>query len=301
MPTTEGNKAEIATDLKKQASKNSVRAASMEATAGSLGDILMDSVRDYRASAGVSKLATDRGNVMGQMVTEPARIREVGTTEGTRMDPLDVDYFTSKERGQNQRTLGTIAQQSKENEGTLQEIIQAGANQLMGKAQMLKAEAAKAEADANALMEQLYYEQSEKKREFDEWATLEGMKNKGGGGSKSGIGSLPDDLSDFINTFEGSLSPEDRIAFEERLSTLGGLGLSDEDIMARLRDEFSAKRFTPEQTATIASWSNPKTKGPSLLDRLKSSFTGMSSGKSASLEEEAKNKGFAPPKMPWER
>jgi len=168
------------TQQKKQAAETSVQAAGLEATALSLGDILMGSVRDARAERGVSKLAEDRGTAMGQLASEPADIREFGTQEGFRMDPLDVDAFTGQARAQNLRTLGTVAQKGKEQEGTLQEVIQAGANQMYGMASMKEAEAKRDRAEADALMEELVYEANRADRKHDEWLQKEKLKRSGG-------------------------------------------------------------------------------------------------------------------------
>ena len=187
------------TQQKKQAAETSVQAAGLEATALSLGDILMGSVRDARAERGVSKLAEDRGTAMGQLASEPADIREFGTQEGFRMDPLDVDAFTGQARAQNLRTLGTVAQKGKEQEGTLQEVIQAGANQMYGMASMKEAEAKRDREEADALMEELIYEADRADREFDEWMAREklGDSRKGSGGSKG------EDYGDFIDDAMG--------------------------------------------------------------------------------------------------
>ena len=172
------------TQQKKQAAETSVQAAGLEATALSLGDILMGSVRDARAERGVSKLAEDRGTAMGQLASEPADIREFGTQEGFRMDPLDVDAFTGQARAQNLRTLGTVAQKGKEQEGTLQEVIQAGANQMYGMASMKEAEAKRDREEADALMEELIYEADRADRGFDEWLAREKLGDSRKGSEK---------------------------------------------------------------------------------------------------------------------
>ena len=208
------------TQQKKQAAETSVQAAGLEATALSLGDILMGSVRDARAERGVSKLAEDRGTAMGQLASEPADIREFGTQEGFRMDPLDVDAFTGQARAQNLRTLGTVAQKGKEQEGTLQEVIQAGANQMYGMASMKEAEAKKDREEADALMEELIYEADRADQKFDEWYKREQLGDSRKGSEKSSV-----DLTDIQGstpapqytpaTGEGTVSDDGQWIYKE--------------------------------------------------------------------------------------
>jgi len=195
MPTSQ--EAEI---LRKKAAQSSRTAVGLEATSGSIGDILMEGVRKERATRGVSKIATDTGNVMGQMASEPERMREFGSSEGFTMDPLKVDEATAGKRVQNLRTLGTISTQADENEGTLQEVIQAGANQLMGLAKNKMAEAQQYESEANAMYEKLGYEMDVRKQDFAEYLAKEKLaqSGKGGSGTRSGdMKSFAEDASGF--------------------------------------------------------------------------------------------------------
>lgn len=142
----------------------------IEASAFTLGDSVMDAVRKDRASRGVSKIATDVGNVMGQMVTDPNRIK---SHAGDVVNPLDVDAFTSQARARNLRTLGTIATQERQNQGAIDDVVQAGANTLQALAARKLAEAEKSRAEADALMEGLRYNMDVRKQDFYEYIQQE--------------------------------------------------------------------------------------------------------------------------------
>lgn len=228
MPATEENKAQVAENLRKHAAETKSKAVGTESLAMGLGDMLMEEVRNDRASRGVSKLATDRGNVMGQLVSDPNAIREFGTTEGTRMDPLDVDYYTSDRRAENMQRLGTIAQQGIENQGTLDEVIQAGANQLMARAQQMRAQAEQDEAEAKALMEKLYYEADRADRAFDEELALEQLNRSGSG--DGGMGEILKAMlgqqqssqeGGFTPVPDGFLPDEPEVPFTQKLAGAG--------------------------------------------------------------------------------
>lgn len=157
-----------------------------------LGDKVMEAVRADRVQRGVSKLATDVGNVSGQMVTDPNAIREGPQSLSGQglVDPFSVNALTSNARAQNLRTLGTIATQTAANQGSIDEVIQAGANQLKARAQTLLAEAEKATAAANSLQQewdrqmqaqQFAADQAYKQQQLEiDWYNA---TNKGSGGS----------------------------------------------------------------------------------------------------------------------
>jgi len=150
----------------------------LESAAFTLGDKVMEAVRADRATRGVSKLATDVGNVMGQMVTDPNQIR--AATSGM-VDPFSVNALTSGARAQNLRTLGTVATQEAQNQGTIDEVIQAGANQLKARAQALYAKAEEEMARAASV-------QGEWDRMMEEKKFAASQAGKGGGGGAGGGG-----------------------------------------------------------------------------------------------------------------
>jgi hypothetical protein len=129
------------------------------------------------------------------MVTDPTGIRE--RTSGV-VDPNMVNALTSDARAQNLRTLGTISTQEAANQGTLQEVVQAGANQLKARAASLMAQAQQATEQANALQaewERAFQERqlAEEQRQFDITnSRLSVGSGSGGGGSVSvpGLGEV---------------------------------------------------------------------------------------------------------------
>lgn len=148
-----------------QAASLTSQGAGVEASAGTLGDAVMKAVRDARTARGVSKLATDVGNVSGQMVTDPTGIR--GRTSGM-VDPFSVNALTSNARAQNLRTLGTISTQQTENQQPIDEVIQAGANKLKAQAAQLYAQAQEAETQSKALQDEWTRAMEERKQSFTE-------------------------------------------------------------------------------------------------------------------------------------
>lgn len=191
MPTTEQNKNLIDKQTEAQKMRNSAADTAMTANeivgaSYSLHDDIMKDVRLDRSSRGASKMAEDIGTTTGQLVQDPLDIRD--RTRGI-VNPEDVNALTKSARASNIGTLATQAEQASYNQGSLSEIIEAGANQLKQKAATLMAEAEREAAKADALMEALKFEQSEKEREFSEWATREQLRQsgaKGSGGSKTG-------------------------------------------------------------------------------------------------------------------
>jgi hypothetical protein len=137
MPTTAEQTAKIK-ERNEQVSSLREEASGIEGTATTLYDNVMGAVRDDRAQRGLSMMAQDIGGTTEQLVTDPIGIKE---RTGAMVDPTTVDYLTSRQRGQN---IGTLAEQSaqlKYNQGSIDESIQAGANQLLAMAQQKRAEA----------------------------------------------------------------------------------------------------------------------------------------------------------------
>lgn len=193
MPTTEADKNLIkrqtqAQDMRNSAADTSYIGAGVMAGATTLHDDIMKIVHEDRSSRGASKMAEDIGTTTGQLVSDPESIRN--RTRGM-VDPSQVNSLTSNARASNLGTLATQAVQGEYNQGSLSEIIEAGANQLKSKAMQLQAEAERELAKADALMEALKFEQSEKEREFSEWLAREQLsdsrkKSSGSGGGKNG-------------------------------------------------------------------------------------------------------------------
>lgn len=160
-----------------QAAAKNYEAAGMAATATTLPDEIMKAVREGRQSRGVSKLATDVGNTMGYLTSDPMAIRQQ-QMQGL-MDPYSVNALTSNARVENQRMLGVEATQLSQNQGTLDQVIQAGANQLKARAQTLLAQAEQATAAANTLQQEWERGYKEQQLALDQYKAT----HPGGGGS----------------------------------------------------------------------------------------------------------------------
>lgn len=210
MPTSNKDIDKI-TSLRRAQSESNSQAADYNATALTLNDLVMNAVTDDRAKRGVSQLATDVGNVGGQLVSDPNRIREFG---GDTVNPMDIDSFTSQARARNMRTLGTIATQEDENTRSLEDIIGAGSNRLQSMAMMKESEAQKAKEEAEALYDQLYYEQSEKERKFEEQQAMGRLKTSGSGTTReSDFGDFADDIAGYLEQIEAGKTTEEQARF----------------------------------------------------------------------------------------
>ncbi len=194
MPTTNENKTYVqrATDIqamKNAATDTAYTGAQIEGQSVTLSDEIMKAVRSDRQARGVSNIASEVGATMGQLVSDPEAIRSRTSATGL-VAPTTVNALTSDARALNLATLGEQATQQKLNQGSLDDIITAGANQLKAKAQQMKAQALQEEAKADALMEALQFEQSEKKREFDEWLEREKLNKSDSGGVSMNLSDL---------------------------------------------------------------------------------------------------------------
>ena len=120
----------------------------LSAQSRTLGEDVMKNVRQARAERGVGQLSKDIGSATGQIVSEPAKIRE--RTAG--LDPLKQDVITASQRGQTLRTLATTADVGEQREGTMEDILKAGANKLLAHASLKKSEADASTQEANTLL-----------------------------------------------------------------------------------------------------------------------------------------------------
>jgi hypothetical protein len=217
-----------------KANQKNLQGADAEATASTLWDTVMKSVREDRTTRGVSKLATDVGNVMGQMVADPTGIRERTSSTGM-VDPSSVNALTSEARLQNLRTLGTVSTQERLNQGSLDEVIQAGANQLKARAQMLYAQAQKDAAKAQALQQQLDYNLRKKAQEFSQKMELQrfdlqkknlepSYSSSVSGGTKSTSGTRSRSSSGSSRAKSGSKSTSRVTSSPPMYTPVGGMG-----------------------------------------------------------------------------
>jgi len=142
------------------------RALGLQAGAETFGDRVMKDVRSARAERGTSLLAQDIGTTTGQLASEGSAMRS--RLEG--VNPLDVINLTARQRAGTLGTLATQAQVQTGIEGTIQDVIGGGVNQLRSAALLKQAEAQKATEEANTLLEQVQMKEAQTNREFDEWA-----------------------------------------------------------------------------------------------------------------------------------
>jgi len=227
------------------------------ADSSAFGSEVMNSVRAARADRGASMLAQGRGDVMGQMATDPADIRE----RTANVNPLSVDAITAQARGQNLRTLGTISAFEEDISGTIEGAIQGGTDRLLAAAATKKAEADSANAEAQTLIEQIQLRMEEER------LNLEKMRaSQSAAGDKSPLEILETIQQGF--TREGS----------PQYSPSGGKGSKSDDG----KWEWDGKSWLPvggqskanimgrydEETLITAMISDPKNRGlyESLLD-----------------------------------
>ena len=218
MPATTQDYSNIKKNQDKAADLN-MQAAGAVGAAGTLGDNVMEAIRADRVKRGVSKLATDVGNVSGQLVSDPQGIRD--RTRG-EVDPFSVNALTSQARAQNLRTLGTISTQQQQTQGTIDETVQAGANKLKARAAELLAEAESEMTKASSLEQEYQRDLQERKFAADE-------KQRGVANARSDVG-------------------EDTVLkdFDEDLADLRARGMKDADLitfMANLYPEFSEEQL----------------------------------------------------------
>ena len=165
MPTTQADYTKIE-EARKRAGALGERALSLQAGAETFSDRVMKDVRSARAERGTSLLAQDIGTTTGQLASEGSAMRS--RLEG--VNPLDVINLTARQRAGTLGTLATQAQAQTGIEGTIQEVIGGGVNQLKSAALLKQAEAQKATDEANTLLEQVQMKEAQTNREFDEWA-----------------------------------------------------------------------------------------------------------------------------------
>lgn len=220
-----------------EAARNRASEASeYNSTALTLKDSVMDAVMADRGKRGISQLAQDVGNTMGQLATDPADIR---VRTGDMVNPLKVDQITARQRGQNLNTLGTIATQERENTRSLEDIIGAGSNQLNARANSLLAEAQKKQAEADAIMNELRYDLSVRQQDFSEFiqrANLDLARAKfNASGSGSGRGNLKRSEDEIKN---------DNLDYTKRVKVLqesfAGLGVLNEENAASFAEDVNA-------------------------------------------------------------
>jgi len=193
MPTTQADYTKIE-EARKRAGALGERALGLQAGAETFSDRVMKDVRSARASRGTSMLAQDIGTTTGQLASEGSAMRE----RLSGVNPLDVINLTARQRAGTLGTLATQAQAQTGIEGTIQEVIGGGVNQLKSAALLKQAEAQKATEEANTLLEQVQFKEAQTNREFDEWAKRQQISQGWAQVNKPSGGGLQDWLTKAI-------------------------------------------------------------------------------------------------------
>lgn len=219
MPATSSDYSQV-TAKRKEAAAKAEQAGELTAGSRTFEDRVMEGVREARATRGASTLETAIGTTTGQLATAPAEMR----ARLTEVNPLDVDVLTARQTGQTLSTLATLGEVQRAREGTIQEVIGAGTNTLLARADLLRAQAERAANEAEAIMQQLKYEEDLRARQDEERRAqayldiaqqeleLERTKvARSGAAAPGGIGSR-DYVEDVIGLKnEASLSDDDRV------------------------------------------------------------------------------------------
>jgi len=186
MPTYAEDYAKIE-EARKRAGTLGQRALKLQAGAETFSDRVMKDVRAARAARGTSMLAQDIGTTTEQLATGGPEMR----ARMAMVNPLQVDVMTARQRAGTLGTLATQAQAQAGIEGTIQDVISGGVNQLKQAALLKQAEAQKAAEEANTLLEQVQLREAQAQREFDEWAKrqqiAQGWAQISGSGGIGGI------------------------------------------------------------------------------------------------------------------
>lgn len=198
------------------------RAGKRESAATTLSDEVWKAVRSARAERGISSLAQDVGTTTGQLASDPVAIKE---RLGPTVNPMDVDRITSAQRASNLATLAKQGVAMEQQEATVQDLINAGANQMLARAKGDEAEAQKLQVEANSMMEQLKQKLAERKQAFDEWATTAKLELDG----KSyldipGLGSVDLNSLEYArNILAGSMTLKDLSLSEDKRAQVSSL------------------------------------------------------------------------------
>ena len=181
--------------LQQKASTASKEAGTYTSGATTFEDQVMQGVQAHRAERGASSLTEDIANVSGRLATYGPGIEE--RTSGI-VDPLRVDALRAEERGNLLSQLTRLSRMSEKQEGTIEDVIGAGANKLLAAAEKKKAEAAQAESEANMLLKLIQTKQEEAQREAQRQMAekeydlaeqkFEYDKTTGGGGGDEEVG-----------------------------------------------------------------------------------------------------------------
>jgi hypothetical protein len=173
MPT----KKEDIIKTKKRAQTLSSEASGAAIGATTLSSGVWDAVRSDRQERGMSQLATDFGTADKNLTVGGPEVRE---RLGPTVDPLTTDLYTAKERGRNLGELSSLSKAEEQQYGTIDSLIQGGADQLKAYAQGKSAEAEAAAQEADDAFKMLQFESKEKQQEFENALALKKFNKDSG-------------------------------------------------------------------------------------------------------------------------
>lgn len=156
-------------NARNQQGKLNQESADLMGQSSTFNDRVMSKVRERMASSGMDSLSQDYGRVTGQLVSEPAAMR----ARMSDVNPLQVDALTAKQTGQSLEQSTSIREFQNLRDKNVSEAIGAGTDRLVAAATMKKAEADKAQQEADSLIEMVKLKMDEEKMRFD-------MAQKGG-------------------------------------------------------------------------------------------------------------------------
>jgi len=150
MPTYEEDYLKIKNARDKQGQMNK-QSADLAAGAQTFGDRVKAKVREKMAASGMDKLSQDYGRATGQLVSEPAAMR----ARMADVNPLQVDALTAKQTGQTLDTLTSTSEFQKLRDASITDVIDSSTNKILAQAAQKKAEADKAQQEADSLIEEI--------------------------------------------------------------------------------------------------------------------------------------------------
>lgn len=174
MPATEQDYQKVQA-AQEQARNLTKEATTLQASAGTFADNVMEKVRANRASRGVDALSSAIGTTTGQLASEPAAIRE----RTADVNPLAVDALTGRQLAQTLSTLTSQARFGEQTQGTVDDWINAGANRILADAAAKEAEARQASQEVADMIAMI-----QERRAAEQFKLDQALKQRqlGGGG-----------------------------------------------------------------------------------------------------------------------
>lgn len=244
MPTYSDDISKVRASRNRQAQLNA-EATGLEAKSQTFGDEVWSKIREARAGRGMSDIAQSIGTTTGQLVSDPQRIYDFA---GADVRPSTVDRYTASARASNLSTLAAENAYQAEIGQTLQEGVDAGTNRIIAQAAMKKAEADKAQQEADSMIEEIRLRMDQAKSAV---------------GSKTYSYTLPNG-----QVLEGLTAPQ----YEELYSKYEGGGLAKVELKGGQQDDMNF--FKDIYKAANTAQTNRSDKYTGLLDYMKGTARG---------------------------